>query len=73
MRRLVSMFQPRIVLVSDRPPSARSLLSARGFSLGMGSEAASRRHRVWIASGVADDNLGMAFGVSGPMITISSM
>ena len=60
-------------MVSDKPPSASSLFSPREFCLGMDSDSSSGRHKVWIARVVVEDNLWMAFGISRPMMTISSI
>ena len=69
----VLMTHPRMVFISDSPPSARSLLRASGFSRGIGSSDSSGRQSVWITSGATAANLSFAPSVSGPTTIMSSM
>ena len=73
VRSLVLNSHPRMVLVSESPPSANNLFSAKGFSLGIGSAVSIGLHRVCIARGAAAERREVAFGMSGPKTIISSM
>ena len=72
-RRRVSNSQPRVVLSSERAPSANSFLIQAIASLGMGSTVANGRATIWIEKRVAARAFANISGQSKDKVGVSSM